>query len=197
MFSNSYDIVKVWEQTQLFDQQLNNPKMVRPDHSELKTNTKVGFPKIKENQPYLSLPLNWINLCQSSAGRKRGKARRQWFHQLHKLQDCPSNHPGVCGSLQVLFPLISLTFIIIRSSKHIENSIWAEKLAGGSSDLTNTLGWGGFGNREDGSMSVSTWEHELRPSKDPASLSPLDSVVGQVIDLNSNPSRMLATETMI
>lgn len=46
-------------------------------------------------------------------------------------------------------------------------------------------------------MSVSTWEHELRPSKDPASLSPLDSVVGQVIDLNSNPSRMLATETMI
>ena len=117
--------------------------------------------------------------------------------QAARLSIKPPRSLWFTAGQTILFPLISLTFIIIRSSKHIENSIWAEKLAGGSSDLTNTLGWGGFGNREDGSMSVSTWEHELRPSKDPASLSPLDSVVGQVIDLNSNPSRMLATETMI
>ena len=54
--------------------------------------------------------------------------------------------------------------------------------------MKNTLGWGGFGSnsREDGSVVPgSTWEHELRPSKDPAPLSPLDSVIGQVNHLNS------------
>ena len=52
--------------------------------------------------------------------------------------------------------------------------------------MKNTLGWGGFGStsREDHGAAVpgSTWEHELRPSKDPA---PLDSVIGQVNHLNS------------
>ena len=74
----------------------------------------------------------------------------------------------------------------IRSSKHIENSIWAEKLAsGGTADLKNTLGWAGsFGSREDHGAVVagSTWEHELRPSKDHA---PLDSVIGKVNHLSA------------
>jgi len=133
------DMAQVWEQTQLFDQQLNNPKMARPDHSELKANTKQGGSEGKRDAN------GFIN----------------------------------CTSCKTVHQTTQEFVVHCRSSKHIENSIWAEKLAGGSSDLTNTLGWGGFGNREDGSMSVSTWEHELRPSKDPASLSPLDSVVGQ------------------
>ena len=49
--------------------------------------------------------------------------------------------------------------------------------------MKNTLGWGGFGStsREDHVSMVpgSTWEHELRPTKDPALLSPLDSVMSQ------------------
>ena len=58
--------------------------------------------------------------------------------------------------------------------------------------MKNTLGWGGFGatGREDHGAAVpgSTWEHELRPSKDPAPLSPLDSVIGQVEHLSSSPA---------
>ena len=100
-----------------------------------------------------------------------------------------------CPSQQTLhsFCATNITehFKNTRSSKHIENSIWAEKLAtGGSADLKNTLGWGGFGatGREDHGAAVpgSTWEHELRPSKDPAPLSPLDSVIGQVEHLSSS-----------
>ena len=70
---------------------------------------------------------------------------------------------------------------IVRSSKHIENSIWAEKLAGGSADLKNTLGWGGLASGEEAIVPPgSTWQHELRPSKEPAALRTLDSVIGQV-----------------
>ena len=64
--------------------------------------------------------------------------------------------------------------------------------------MKNTLGWGGFGStsREDGPVVPgSTWEHELRPSKDPAPLSPLDSVIGQVNHLKSSPViKMSASE---
>ena len=79
---------------------------------------------------------------------------------------------------------------IVRSSKHIENSIWAEKLAGGSADLKNTLGWGGLASGEEAIVPPgSTWQHELRPSKEPGALRTLDSVIGQVGErpvLNSN-----------
>ena len=74
-----------------------------------------------------------------------------------------------------------LNAAIVRSSKHIENSIWAEKLAGGSADLKNTLGWGGLGSGEEAIVPPgSTWQHELRPSKEPGALRTLDSVKGQV-----------------
>ena len=70
---------------------------------------------------------------------------------------------------------------IVRSSKHIENSIWAEKLAGGSADLKNTLGWGGLASGEEAIVPPgSTWQNELRPSKEPGALRTLDSVIGQV-----------------
>merc|ERR1719278_1192523 len=129
------EMAQVWEQTQLFEQQLGN--------------------NCKQEQ----------KLTSKAAQGGEGKRDANGFIK--------------CTSCKTVHQTTQEFVVHFRSSKHIENSIWAEKLAGGSSDLTNTLGWGGFGNREDGSMSVSTWEHELRPSKDPASLSPLDSVVGQ------------------
>ena len=65
--------------------------------------------------------------------------------------------------------------------------------------MKNTLGWGGFGStsREDHVSMVpgSTWEHELRPSKDPAPVSPLESVMSQVNHLSSSPvMKMFWTE---
>merc|ERR1719507_2089403 len=137
------EMAQVWEQTRLFDQQLNNSKL---DKSEKSTVTK---------------PVQ---------GGREGKRDANGFIN--------------CTSCKTVHQTTQEFVVHCRSSKHIENSIWAEKLAtGGSADLKNTLGWGGFGatGREDHGAAVpgSTWEHELRPSKDPAPLSPLDSVIGQ------------------
>merc|ERR1719180_3601 len=141
------EMAQVWEQTQLFDQQLNNSKIGRPEKSELNTVKKP---------------------VQGGAGE--GKRDANGFIN--------------CTSCNTVHQTTQEFVVHCRSSKHIENSIWAEKLAtGGSADLKNTLGWGGFGSTisgEDGPVVPgSTWEHELRPSKDPAPLSPLDSVIGQ------------------
>ena len=140
--------------------------------------------------------LPWTGPDWPSAGWW-GKARREWFYQLYQLQNCSSNHPRIRRPLQVKSnksKFYCLNAAIVRSSKHIENSIWAEKLAGGSADLKNTLGWGGLAGGEEAIVPPgSTWQHGLRPSKEPGSLRTLDSVIGQVREhtIKSNQSNII------
>ena len=92
----------------------------------------------------------------------------------------PKNSSSIAGEIKQI-KVYRLNAAIVRSSKHIENSIWAEKLAGGSADLKNTLGWGGLASGEEPIVPPgSTWQRELRPSKEPGALRTLDSVLGQV-----------------
>merc|ERR1719447_9346 len=129
------EMAQVWEQTQLFEQELGN--------------------NCKQEQK-----------STSKAAGGEGKRDANGFIN--------------CTSCKTVHQTTQEFVVHCRSSKHIENSIWAEKLAGGSADLKNTLGWGGLASGEEAIVPpVSTWQHELRPSQEPGSLRTLDSVIGQ------------------
>ena len=129
---------QVWEQTRLFDQQLNNSKL---DKSEKSTVTKpvVSWPSQMCCQIIcLALPRSTCD-GWSSAGRPGGKARCEWFHQLHELQDCSSNHPGVCCPLQVRWTfLVPLNKHCILSMRQTLQSI--SKILGRVSTLRTLYG---------------------------------------------------------